>query len=92
MIEGCGRTFQIKDDKQYSHPFLCGHHYRMAPKRLRDLRTFIRKRARLRGCSDKLARQDWNAWKMIERAILRRGDVGGEGHIDIAEIEAMFGL
>ena len=84
-IEGCGKTFAMKGDDSYQGIVMCGRHWRMAPKRMRDLESLIRKRAKRRGWTRRLIRQhDW-IWQRARRAI----DRGGE--FDMTEINKMFG-
>lgn len=92
IIEGCGRTFALRPGDSYRHSVVCGAHWRQGPKRMRDAVARVRRIAKRRGWSDAMIERHHRLWMRTIRAIRQRGDVGGEGHIDIAEIEAMFGL
>lgn len=92
IIEGCGRTFKMDPGEGYSVVTCCGRHWRMAPRYMRDRARFLRKKAEKMGWGGRAGRLHHIAWHRCIAAINRRGDIGGEGHIDIAEIERMFGL
>lgn len=92
-IEGCGRTYAIQPGEGYHFITICGRHWRMAPKRLRDLVTAIRRKAKR---ISKGKREDWppkleaqhhRVWEMCRRAILR----ALEGDMDVKEIHRLMG-
>lgn len=91
-IDGCGRTGALKDGESYQMQLLCGQHWKQAPRYMRDAVARVRRIAKRRGWSIDLMSRHQRLWLRCLRQIKKRGDVGGEGHIDIAQIEAMFGL
>lgn len=92
VVAGCARTFKMTTEDSYRSQVCCGRHWRMAPKRVRDICSLIRRRAKRRGWTDKLVDQHHRFWMRAIRAIEARGDVGGEGHIDLDEIERLFNV
>ena len=92
IITGCGRTFRLELCDSWESRVVCGRHWRLAPRYMRDRVARLRKLASRRGWPDRLRRLHGLAFEAVVRAIERTGGVGGEGHIDIAEIERMFGV
>ena len=84
-IEGCGRTFKLDPGDSYDMAMMCGRHWRMAPKVMRDRVARIRRRARREGWTDDLSARHYRLWHMCRRKV----EEGFE--IDIAEIERLFG-
>ena len=91
-IAGCGRTFAHKPDKDgrgaedYSWTIICGRHWRMAPKFMRDAVARVRRRAKNDGWIDRHLARHTRLFDRCVRAI-RDGQT-----IDPAEIHRMFGL
>ena len=56
IIVGCTKTFAMKGDDNYDCEIVCGRHWRMAPKPMRDKVSKIRRLAKRRGWTDQLAR------------------------------------
>jgi hypothetical protein len=84
-IEGCGRTFAMKDDDTYHHRMMCGLHWRSGPKHLRDRVAKLRRLAKRRGWSDRLLWLHGRAWEANRKAIV-------EGRsFDLAEVNKLFG-
>ncbi len=93
IIDGCGRTFALREGEDYSWVTICGTHWRMAPKRMRDLVSAIRRKANRIAQNDrkqwpaKLAWQHHRVWEKCRRAIVR----ALAGDIDVAEINRVMG-
>jgi len=85
-IEGCGRTFALNGDG-YDVTYICGKHWRLAPKKWRAHVTRLRAIARKHGWTERLARLDDLAWQRCRRAAQR----AAAGDLDKAEIDRMFG-
>ena len=85
-IEGCGRTFAIDEDG-YHVVFMCGTHWRMGPKRMREATAAIRRRAKKAGWDDRLRERHHQMWHRTRRAIERTL----AGDVDMRVIERLFG-
>jgi site-specific DNA-cytosine methylase len=78
-IEGCGKTFAHKDDRDYDTTIMCGRCWRQAPKWMRDRESRVRRLAKRRGWTDQLCRIHHMAWHACQRWIERaRSDDPGE--------------
>lgn len=91
-IPGCRRTYaHAQADKDgrgpedYSWRLICGSHWRMAPKFMRDAVSRVRRSARRHGWTDRHHRRHSRLWDRCRRAI-----ESGE-RLDEAEIARMFG-
>lgn len=84
-IEGCGKTY--KNDGDYDARFICGPHWRLAPKRWRSKLTLYRRRAAKIGWSDKLIDLYNRAW---ERCVRVAAEVAA-GDLDMAAVNRLFG-
>lgn len=70
-IEGCGKTFAHKGDRDYDTTMMCGRCWRQAPKWMRDRASKIRRLAKRRGWTDQLCRIHDMAWQACRRWIER---------------------
>ena len=91
-IEGCSRTRAVGEDRQHAtDQWMCSDHWRrfVPPRsmRRRAYHAFFR-RAKRHGWSDELTAQFWRFWDSLVASARRRA---AGGHLDIAEIERMFG-
>jgi hypothetical protein len=85
LIDNCGRTFALKGDEDYGVAFVCGTHWRQAPKKMRDaVRRVERLATRYGGWNQQLMRRHS---RLFDRCVTAIKD---HCMIDIAEIEAMF--
>ena len=69
-VPGCGRTFKDEGHQE----IICGRHWRLADRRVRDLMTKVRRKARRIGWTPQLIRLDGVLWakgrdQAIERAM-----------------------
>lgn len=71
-IDGCGKTWALKGDETYEWRFICGRHWREAPKWMRDRVAKLRKLAKRRGWTEKLVRVHSMAWDRCIDTILAR--------------------
>lgn len=71
-VEGCGKTYALKGEEDYSWRIMCGRCWRQAPKWMRDRVTKIRKLARRRGWTGRIRRLHDMAWEACFRAIRDR--------------------
>lgn len=85
IIIGCGRTFKMANEDTYDHIIMCGRHWRMGPKRLRDRQTKLRRLAKRRGWTGQLIRMANGNWERVRKIV----DDGG--CLDIAEINKLMG-
>lgn len=94
LVDGCGRTFKIDDAEHHGVRFVCGTHWRMAPKYMRDAVARVRRMAR------QMERRygeeaPWKAglWARHHRLWERTVRAVEQGqNLDMREIEKMFGL
>lgn len=85
IIEGCGVTAAMKPDWGAGDDLICGKHWRMAPKFMRDAVARVRRKGKKFGWNGRLHRRYNRLWHRTVRAV-------AEGqHIDMAEIERQFG-
>lgn len=91
-IAGCGRTFvhsQADKDgrgpEDYNWTIICGRHWRLAPKRMRDAVSRVRRDARRQGWTERNHQRHHRLWSRCRRAI-----EAGE-RVDMAEINRLFG-
>lgn len=89
LIAGCGRTFKLTGDDCYQVRVICGRHWRLAPRYMRDRVRSLRKKAERLNWPVRLQRLYSQAFELTVRAAERR--LNDEGFIDVAEIERMFG-
>lgn len=69
LVPGCGRTYKRDGDEG---EVICGRHWRLADRKLRQLVSRVRAKARRRGWSDSLLALDHRLWmKGREQAIER---------------------
>lgn len=90
IIPGCGKTWAV-DDEGYEVSMICGEHWRMGPKPLRDRVALIRKRAKRFGWDDVLSGRHHRLWHRIVREIRRRLEPVAAGEVvkgDAREIQA----
>lgn len=80
-IDGCGKTYAGAHDQI----FMCGEHWRQAPRLMRDAVARVRRIAKRRGWDDALHARYDRLWNRTWRAI-RDGR-----RLDEAEINALFG-
>lgn len=90
-VAGCGKTFALRAGEGYDVTYICGKHWRMAPKRFRDLVALIRKRAKKRGWTDKLYRQHNFFWHQAVLRVDRPEEFSRPPAEVMAEIDKMFG-
>jgi hypothetical protein len=86
-IEGCGRTFALSDGDDYGVTYICGKHWRLAPKKWRAHLTRLRAIARRTGWTLRLRELDDKVWSRCRRA----AEKAARGDLDKAEIDRMFG-
>lgn len=85
IVEDCGRTWPTRD---YAVRMVCGKHWRIAPKHMRDVESRIRREARKRGqWTLRLLRRHERVWNRCIRAI----DAALAGDVDMREIERLMG-
>lgn len=92
-IPGCGRTFAHNTEnadgrgaEDYSWIIICGRHWRLVPRYMRDIVSRVRRDARRQGWTQRNRRRHGRLWERCRRAIL-------EGQrLDADEIERMFGF
>ena len=72
IIIGCRRTFKRAQLDWGDNEYMCGDHYRMSDKALRQLRTKLRRRAKRIGWTDRLARIDNWLWARIKKQATER--------------------
>jgi hypothetical protein len=90
IIPGCGKTWAVDEDG-YEVSMICGTHWRMGPKPLRDRVAAIRKRANRLGWDDVLSGRHHRLWHRVVREIRRRLEPAAPGEVvrgDIREISA----
>ncbi|WP_152663872.1 hypothetical protein [Sphingomonas sp. SRS2] len=75
----------MKDGDTYHHAVMCGRHWRLGPKRLRHRDRALRRLAKKRGWTDRIAWLHHRNWESVRRAV----EEGGR--IDMTEINAIFG-
>lgn len=89
LIEGCGRTRAATRPNLTG--FICGTHWKLVP---RDMRLVYNRIWRLQkksgGWTDLLVHRYWRIWARICTAAVKASR--GEVDLDIAQIEAMFGV
>lgn len=71
-IDGCGKTWALKGDDTYQVRFICGTHWREAPKWMRDRVAKIRKLAKRRGWTEQICRVHSLAWERCIATIVAR--------------------
>lgn len=76
----------MEEGDSYDIRLLCGRHWRLAPKYMREAVTRVRRMARKHGWSDNLCGRHHRLWNRCLRAIKEAGN------LDIARIEREFGL
>lgn len=85
LIEGCGRTFA--NDGDYSGQFICGKHWRLAPKRMRDVVARVRKIGEKTGWPRPTVKRFCRLWERTARA----AQAAASGDLDMAEINRVMG-
>lgn len=88
VVEGCGRT------RDGSRPrldiWICGRHWKLVPRRLRDVHKRLwRLQRKSGGWTTTLNARYWRIWPRLVVAAQRAAR--GEGDLDIAAIEREFG-
>lgn len=84
-IPGCGKTFAMKPADSYAEDYICGKHWRQAPKELRDRCAEIRKISKRKGWSQARIEMYERTWTEARDAVLEGG------RLDEDEINKMFG-
>lgn len=84
-IDGCGRTFALDAGHGYDVTFICGKHWREAPRYMRDRVKWLRQRAEKLDWPDRLARLYSKAFDRAVRSV-REGR-----RLDMDEINKLFG-
>ncbi|GLQ09229.1 hypothetical protein GCM10007913_11610 [Devosia yakushimensis] len=67
LIMGCRRTYKREPDEGEGAEVMCGDHYRLGDKALRQLRTKLKRTARRTGWTPRLGRIDAWLWERIKR-------------------------
>lgn len=85
LIDGCGRTFA--NDGDYRRQFLCGKHWHLAPKRMRDVVARVRKIGEKKNWPLSTVRRFCRVWERTARA----AQAAASGDLDMAEIHRVMG-
>lgn len=85
LYEGCGKTFAHGPGEHYGWTIICGQHWRLGPKRMRDAVARVRRQAKKLGWSPKMRRRYHRLWERTVREI-----VNGT-KLDEAEINRVMG-
>ena len=85
LIEGCGRTFA--NDGDYRGQFICGKHWRLAPKRMRDVVARVRKIGEKTNWPRPTVKRFCRLWERTARA----AQAAAAGDLDMAEINRIMG-
>lgn len=83
-VPGCGRTFKLAPGEDYSYVVMCGDHWRMAPKYMRNAVARVRRQAKKRGWTDAMQNRHSRLWHRCKRAVI-------EPRIDMSEIDMLVG-
>lgn len=87
LVQGCGRTRE--GQRPQLDAYLCGRHWRPVPKYLKLAYNRIwRLKKKSGGWTDVLIERHWLIWRKISR----RAEAAVHGHLDLAEIEKLFGV
>lgn len=88
IIPACGVTFAHRNGTSYQTSFICGKHWRQAPKFMRDAVIRVERLAKRRkgaGWTETLRNRHSRLWYRTIRAVI-------DGHrVDMTEINKMFG-
>jgi hypothetical protein len=69
IIEGCGRTYRLEADESYATRVVCGRHWRMSPRYMRDAVRRVSRIAAKRGWDDTLYERHSRLWDRCIRAV-----------------------
>lgn len=83
-VPGCGRTFKLLANEDYTCEYLCGRHWRSAPKYMRLAVARVRRIGNKTDWPENVCRRYTRLWLRCKRAIL-------DGKIDLGEIETIIG-
>jgi uncharacterized protein YecT (DUF1311 family) len=68
-VPGCGRTFK---EELVGEEVICGKHFRLADRRLRQLIAHLRRKARRVGWTEDLWERDQRLWQKVRDQAIER--------------------
>ena len=86
-IEGCGRTYKLAPGDSYSARIICGKHWRLAPKHMRDAVARVRRISTKADWPPPMIRRFCRLWERTFRA----AQEAARGDINMAEINRVMG-
>ncbi|ALC13794.1 hypothetical protein [Sphingopyxis sp. 113P3] len=86
-IEGCRRTYKLELGDSYSSRVVCGKHWRLAPKHMRDAVARVRRI----GVKANWPRPIINRFCRLWERTVRAAQSAAAGDIDVAEINRVMG-
>ena len=96
VIDGCKRSFAAPNGQLSLEIHICAKHWkRFCPPRSarrRAYHSFFRKAKKLEDWTPELRADFWSFWDQLVRSARARHAAGAEGHIDVDQINKMFGL